>query len=511
MRKSRNRKETCPRPRGDRLKQFVALARVSSREQEREGWSLDVQEHELNAYAAREGGKITKLFKIAETASRAEERKTFKEMIRYARQHRADLDGALFYKVDRAARNLYDYVDLERLESDDNIPFISTSQPTANTPSGRVARRMLAVFAAFQTEQQVLDVRDGQKRRVDSGLFCGFAPFGYTNIRVNDRGLIETDKEADWKVKLVYDLYAYKNYTIDMIVAHLRREGIIFRPEAPAWHRGTVHRILRDRSYIGEVFYQDVWYPGTQDQLVDRQTWNRVQTLMGEKGRKSHELTYAGELIECKHCGSPITGECVIKKSTGKEYVYYRCVKYKSLGHPSVRLTEAQLDKQVMTIFDSIRLRPAVMEWFRRMLVLWSEEQQKLSTVQTGDLQRQLTSLRTQKDKLLNLNLQEKISDAEFSAKSVEIRDRIAHLTLLTEAADRGSDEHADLARKAFELSQSLTERWVNSNYSAKRQILEIMCLNFWLDGVSLVVEWRKPFDVLIEGLLVSSSRGDKI
>jgi hypothetical protein len=81
---------------------------------------------------------------------------------------------------------------------------------------------------------------------------------------------------------------------------------------------------------------------------------------------------------------------------------------------------------------------------------------------------------------------------------------------LLTEAADRGSDEHADLARKAFELSQSLAERWVNADYSAKRQILEIMCLNFWLNGVSLVVEWRKPFDVLVEGLSVSSSRSDR-
>ena len=33
------------------MKQFVALARVSSREQEREGFSLDVQEDALRAYA----------------------------------------------------------------------------------------------------------------------------------------------------------------------------------------------------------------------------------------------------------------------------------------------------------------------------------------------------------------------------------------------------------------------------------------------------------------------------
>lgn len=40
------------------MKKFVALARVSSREQEREGFSLDVQEEALKAYADREKGEI---------------------------------------------------------------------------------------------------------------------------------------------------------------------------------------------------------------------------------------------------------------------------------------------------------------------------------------------------------------------------------------------------------------------------------------------------------------------
>ncbi len=37
-------------------KNFVALARVSSREQEREGFSLDVQEDALHKHAERDGG-----------------------------------------------------------------------------------------------------------------------------------------------------------------------------------------------------------------------------------------------------------------------------------------------------------------------------------------------------------------------------------------------------------------------------------------------------------------------
>lgn len=120
------------------MKQFVALARVSSREQEREGFSLAVQEDALKRYAASHGGTIVKLFKIAETASKRDERKTFREMIAYAKKHAAELDGLLFYKVDRAARNLFDYVELERLESEYDVPFISISQQTDNNPAGRM-------------------------------------------------------------------------------------------------------------------------------------------------------------------------------------------------------------------------------------------------------------------------------------------------------------------------------------------------------------------------------------
>jgi hypothetical protein len=35
--------------------------------------------------------------------------------------------------------------------------------------------------------------------------------------------------------------------------------------------------------------------------------------------------------------------------------------------------------------------------------------------------------------------------------------------------------------------------------------------LNLTLDGTILVPEWRKPFDLLAEGLLLKNSRGDKI
>src|SRR4051812_15585045 len=55
-------------------KNFAAWARVSSRPQEVEGTSLEVQEAGMQTYAANEGGDIARLWKITETGSKAERR-----------------------------------------------------------------------------------------------------------------------------------------------------------------------------------------------------------------------------------------------------------------------------------------------------------------------------------------------------------------------------------------------------------------------------------------------------
>jgi site-specific DNA recombinase len=496
------------------MKQFAALARVSSREQEREGFSLEVQEEALRRYATHAGGEIAKLFKIAETASKADERKTFRELIAYAKKNAAFLDGLLFYKVDRAARNLFDYVELERLESEYDLPFISVSQPTENTPAGRMMRRTLANMASFYTEQQSVDVREGLARRVQEGWFVGLAPYGYRNVRKDGRGIVEIDEQSAANVKRIFHLYAYENVTLDSLVERLHAEGRVFRSSQPKFPRSMVHNILKDRAYIGEISHKGEWYPGKHEPLVDRATWDRVQVLLGDHVYQSHALTYAGDVIQCGHCGHPITGEKVRKKMKKGEkfYTYYRCTYYNRKGHPRVRVTEADIDQQVLAVFDKMRVEDEeVRNWFRLVLASQTRDAQAESLAQRNELQRQETLLVQQQDRLLNMRLSEDIDNETFARKHTELRDRLASIKLQLDAVDRSHDETAELAAKVFELSQALRNQWLTADYPEKRRLLEIVFLNCTLDGVTLVPTIRKPFDVLAEGLVSEKSRGERI
>ena len=494
-------------------KRFVALARVSSREQEREGFSLDVQEESLQQYADRHNGQIIKMYRIAETASKQDERQTFKALLEFAKKHAGTLDGLLFYKVDRAARNLFDYVELERLESEYDLQFISVSQPTENTPAGRMQRRVLASMASFYTEQQSIDVKGGLAKRVQNGLFVSKAPYGYRNIRIDGRGLVEIDPEHGPKVRRIFELYAYHNHTLDSLLQAVNAEGMTYTRKMPRFYRCFLYKILTDRAYIGEVRHKGQWHPGTHEPLIDRATWDRVQTLLGQKTHRAHQLTYGSELIRCGHCGAPIVGEAKIKKTrTGdRQYVYYRCVQYNRPGHPRLRLTEAELDQQVLGLFAKMRVGDDEFRYqFAKSLREMAQADLNGSAARDAELVKRRAQVIQQQSRLLNLRLLEEIDADTYAEKATELRDEEAKLRLEIEACSRGRGETADLAVKAFELSQSLEAKWVTSDYAAKRRILEIICLNWRLDDVSLVPVMRKPFDLLAEGLVLNNSRGDR-
>jgi site-specific DNA recombinase len=493
------------------MKQFVGLARVSSREQEREGFSLEIQEDAIKRYAQQHQGTIVRLFKIAETASKRDERKTFKEMVSYAKKNSAAIDGLLFYKVDRAARNLFDYVELERLESEYGVPFISISQPTENNPAGRMMRRTLANMASFFTEQMAVDISQGINRRVQEGWFPGKASYGYRNIRANGRRVVEVDPAAAANVQRIFQLYAYENQTLEGVVARLHEEGATYRDSTPRFNRTSVHNVLNDRSYIGEITYRDAWYPGKQPPIIDRATWNRVRALMGTGNNQSHTMTYAAGLIQCGHCGHQVTGEVKTKRTKNgeRQYSYYFCTHYRKAGHSRIRVKELEIDRQILALFDRMRIEDEeVRHWFRTILSLQTEHAQTDSAAQRTELQRQATLLVAQQDRLLNLNLSGTIDDETFAGKHTELRDRLASIKLQLDVVDRSHDETAELAVKAFELSQTLREQWLTADYAAKRRILEIILSNCTLVNATLCPTIRKPFDVLAEGLVSKQSGG---
>lgn len=484
---------------------FVALARVSSREQEREGFSLEVQENALRAYAEKQGGTIDKMFRIAETASKRDQRKAFKELLVYAQKHAAKVSAVLFYKVDRAARNIFDFVEIERLEFEYGVPAIYVAQPTDRTPAGRLQRRILADMATFYVEQQSVDIREGMQRRVQNGFFPGYAPYGYKNVRVDGRGVVVVEASEAAIVRQIFAWYAEGRVTMEILRDRLFAKEMYFSKTSQKFGRTKLYDILHDRSYIGEVPFHGRWYPGAHQPIIDNNTFARVQALMRGRGNRALDLTYSGTLITCGHCGRAVTGERISKalRRTGERatYVYYRCVKYTAPGHPRVRLQESQVDAAVLALFGRLKIEDGrLREWVARMLQQRQAYAYQATEAELDKVQQDLKRARRESETLFQMRLTEEITSAKYREKNDEIEQRIGRLELACATMQKKEVEDKDLALRVFELSQTLTGKWLAADAATKRKLLEIVSLNCRLDGESLVITLRKPFDLLENG-----------
>ena len=358
----------------------------------------------------------------------------------------------LFVKVDRAARNLRDWSDLESLAEESGVPLFFPDQPTAETPAGRMQRRMSAVFASYQTDQQATDIRAGQKRRVESGLPLG-RQYGFRLVRVNGRSLVEHDLIQAPKVRRIFELFAYQPHTLETLADTLARQGNVYTDRQPKFAKSTLHRILHNKIYIGQVQYQGVWHDGTFEPLVDLATFQQVRDKFRTDHKVYHkpQLTFGGGLIVCSQCGHQITGEHKIKTlldGTKRDYFYYRCTGYRTSGHPKERLNEKQIDRQLLGFFATIKLDEETREWFIEVIRQRAKAGQIQNMNNRVELMRQRDQVEARLKALLDLRIEGEVTPEEYAAKRGELRDRQAGIRVQLECTDRDYDQVADLRSK---------------------------------------------------------------
>lgn len=73
-------------------------------------------------------------------------------------------------------------------------------------------------------------------------------------------------------------------------------------------------RLLRDRYYIGEITYKDETYDGRHPALVDRELFDRVQSMLEDTGKAGErKRVYDSYLKGSVFC----CGECQLERGRG--------------------------------------------------------------------------------------------------------------------------------------------------------------------------------------------------
>jgi site-specific DNA recombinase len=170
-------------------KQAVIYARVSSKEQEKEGFSIPAQLKLLHEYALERGFCVIKEFIDVETA-KAAGRLQFGEMVRFLQAYREARD-ILVEKTDRLYRNFKDYVTLEDLDLVVHLVKENEVLSKDSRSHTKFIHGIKVLMAKNYIDNLSEETKKGMREKAEQGHYPSFVPLGYRNNRETKR--IEID------------------------------------------------------------------------------------------------------------------------------------------------------------------------------------------------------------------------------------------------------------------------------------------------------------------------------
>ncbi len=299
----------------------VVYARFSSHRQGEQ--SIECQVAEAKRYAATHGLSIIQVYADRVQTGRNDQREQFQLMLADAAKHK--FDALIVWKTDRIGRNKEE-IALNKYHLKKNgvkIHYVAETIP--DTPEGIILEAVIEGMAAYYSEQLSQNIRRGQRASASKAQStCGNRPLGY--LTGPDKKFI-IDPETAPTVKLVFDLYA-KGKTITQIVNTLNERGHRTLKGRPFTHN-SLRTMLKNEKYIGIYTYKDIRLENAILQIVDTETFYKVQEMLKYNQRaaahKNAKTDYLlTEKLFCGKCGAMMVGVSGTSH-TGNRHHYYYC------------------------------------------------------------------------------------------------------------------------------------------------------------------------------------------
>lgn len=311
---------------------WVIITRVSTKSQV-DNRSLDEQSKQLQSKRQRLDGTLTKQFQVAESATTLD-RGTINETLEMARND--EFDVLAIHKMDRLTRaDPWDAIDLLKELSDNDIILYEGVHGPYDWDDFNDFRRL--VDQVVFSRQNVLAIRDGQKRGYQGPLQDGEWPFGIKNPAGTKLGPNRELRLKEGAKKVIPEIFDHYLKTKVITKTHeFVNDEILPEGEIMSLSEGQVRRILSNELFIGKMYHMgEVMAKNTNFRLISEYKFEKVQEIRAENNNTSrsedakeidHELKTLNKLEAfserfgphhtfmnvlpfepiCEECGSPM-------------------------------------------------------------------------------------------------------------------------------------------------------------------------------------------------------------
>jgi site-specific DNA recombinase len=326
----------------------VLYARVSSKDQEREGFSIPAQLKLLRQCAREQHLTIVREFVDVETAKQSG-RGGFGEMIA-ALKADPSCRTILVEKTDRLYRNIKDWMTVDDLVV--TIHFVKENAIVSkdSRSSEKFLHGIKVLMAKNYVDNLSEEVKKGLLEKAEQGHWPTVAPVGYVNNRATHR--IDVDPTRGSLVTAVFELYASGQHSLKSVARRAYELGLRHSRGNRRMTTSEIHRMLRNPIYTGDFRWLGKLYHGSHAPLISHATFAAVQGVLHRKPRARYPKqrhAFMG-LLTCARCGCAMTAE----RKKGK-YTYYRCTAFHGrCGNFYIR--EEQLAQLLGGVVDKFQL-----------------------------------------------------------------------------------------------------------------------------------------------------------
>ena len=474
----------------------ITLARVSTKEQEEEGYSVDAQTEYLEKYCATKSLRVEKRFKIAETASKPEMRKEFQGLLDYLARHK--IKNLVVEKVDRLTRNSKSAITIDDWLDEDperklHLPKNGLILHKLSTSQDRFMWDIYVAVAKQYANNLREEVRKGVSEKLRQGWYPGTRPpIGYLHTGDKGHKVQIIDKATAPLVKLAFELYDTGNYSVLTLSEELKNQGLLSK-SGKALSKSYVHYMLRDKFYIGIMTWTGKEYAGNYDPIINEDLFERVQARLGSgtAPRVEKHFTLLKGKTKCEICGG-----CVSWYQQ-KGYWYGECKSNKPCTARGCARQDVIEDELANYFNQLIAPSPAIIAWVKKELrethTLEIEQHQAAFNKLTNSYRRLDAQIKVLYEDRLDGRISPSVYDAKVHEKTAE-RDQIS------KSLDKLSANNTDYIEKGIkilEITQNAAQIFKDKSVYDQRILLGDIFSNITLNGKHMKVVWREEAEIV--------------
>jgi len=475
----------------DKMK-CVIYTRVSSKEQEQEGYSIPSQLKLLTEYAQHKSLKVAKEFIDVETAKKAG-RIHFDKMIRFL-QDNPNIKIILCEKTDRLYRNFRDYVTIDDLDLEIHLVKEGEVLSRNSKSHQKFIHGIKVLMAKNYIDNLSEETTKGLLEKAEQGIYPSHAPLGYKNNTKTK--LIDVDDSRVPIIQKMFRLYATGSYSLQMITDLANEEGLRSFSGRNIYKSNT-EKILKNPFYYGEFRWDGRLYKGTHQPLITKELFNTVQEAFKSHNKPKvtkRRFAFAGLLV-CGKCGCAITAE--IHKG---KYTYYHCTGFKGkCGNSYIR--EEKLADKLGELVKNIHINDDTLGLIKQALLDSHKDEKEYHDKQLKILNTQYTKLQNRIHQIYIDKLDGNITDEFYREKVDDWRSEQEEIKSAIERHENADSNYLTQGVHILELCNKAYPLYLRQTPSERAKLLHYILSNCTLIDGTPYPTYRKPFDLLAKGL----------